>query len=597
MNLQTSVATPTVTEPTWRTALKERDDLTKFANNAIGLFALALRFGIDDLDSAGAASVVDGGGDKKNDLIFIDEEINTAVVIQAYVSKSRKTIAPANKASDLNTAVTWLIGMPESNLPDQIRSQAIRLRQGIESGTITKLYVWYVHNCSESKNVEEELNAVKHTLSATLGTHHAGKTVTTFVQEVGNSTLTSWYEETQSPIVVNDIFDFDCKEGFETQGKQWKSFVTVLPAHRLHTAYKDFGVKLFSANIRDYLGARASQSNINNGIKHTLEICPENFWVFNNGLTVLTHKFKFDRAKSNLQVKGLAIVNGAQTTGAIGSLEQAPDNSAEVPVRFVSVTGGNRDLIHEIVRYNNSQNQVTAADFRSTDSVQRRLRDEVSRIKDAEYEGGRRGGLGNAIKRRPRLLPSFTVGQSLASFHGQPNIAYNKKSEIWNNDAIYVEFFNEKTTGPHLVFVYSLLKAIEHEKTHLFDKSRMEAALTKLEKQRLEFYRLPAAVFVYVNAISTSLETILGRPITDYFALSFGSQTSPKRAISNWASVVNATTPFTGLLAKSIASGLSKTSIQEGIQNFIQQVEVSADSSALAFERFSKQVRNVAHTK
>ena len=597
MSEKSLTTAPPEAEPTWRTALKERDDLTKFANNAIGLFALALRFGIEDLDSTGAASVVDGGGDKKNDLIFIDEELNTAVVIQAYVSKTRKTIAPANKASDLNTAVTWLIGMPEKNLPDQIRSHAIRLRQGIENGTITKLYIWYVHNCSESKNVDEELVAVKHTLSAALGTHHAGKTIATFVQEVGNSTLTSWYEETQSPIVVNDVFDFDCKDGFETQGKQWKSFVTVLPAKRLHAAYKEFGVKLFSANIRDYLGARASQSNINNGIKQTLGACPENFWVFNNGLTVLTHKFKFDRAKSTIQVKGLAIVNGAQTTGAIGSLDQPPDKAAEVPVRFVSVTGGNRELIHEIVRYNNSQNQVTAADFRSTDSVQRRLRDEVSRIKDAEYEGGRRGGLGNAIKRRPRLLPSFTVGQSLSSFHGQPNIAYNKKSEIWNNDAIYAEFFNEKTTGAHLVFVYSLLKAIEHEKTHLFDKSRMDTALTKLEQQRLDFYRLPAAVFVYVNAISTSLETILGRPITDFFALSFGYQTSPKRAISNWTPIVNATMPFTRLLAKSISNGLSKASIQEGIQNFIQQVEVSADSQSLAFERFSKQVRNLSHSK
>lgn len=585
------------TDATWRTALKERDDLVKFGNNAIGLFSLALRFDIEDLDSTGASAVVDGGGDKKNDLIFIDEELSTAVVIQAYLSKSRKTTAPANKASDLNTAVTWLLGMPENALPAQIRSHAIRLRQGIDNGAITKLHVWYVHNCTESKNVEDELTAVRHTLSAALGTHHPGKNISTFVREVGNSTLSSWYEETQSPIVVNEDFHFECKEGFETNGKQWKAFVTVLPANTLHTAYKEFGVKLFSANIRDYLGARASQSNINNGIKQTLAQAPENFWVFNNGLTVLTHKFKFDKATSKLLVKGLAIVNGAQTTGAIGSLDQPPEMSAEVPVRFVAVTSGNRELIHEIVRYNNSQNQVTAADFRSTDSIQKRLREEVGRIKDAEYEGGRRGGFGNAIKRRPRLLPSFTVGQALAAFHGQPNIAYNKKSEIWNNDAIYAEFFNEKTTGVHLVFVYSLLKAIEHEKTRLVEKSGSESELTKLEKQRLEFFRLPAAVFVYANAISASLETILGRSISDYFALSFGPQTSPKRSIANWASIVSATAPFTRLLAKAISDGLSKSAIQDDIQNFIQQVEVSADSQSLAFDRFSKQLRNPYSSK
>lgn len=121
-------------------------------------------------------------------------------------------------------------------------------------------------------------------------------------------------------------------------------------------------------------------------------------------------------------------------------------------------------MTDDIFRFNNSQNQVTAADFRSTDPIQRRLRAEVSKGKEAEYEGGRRGGFGSAIKRKPNLMPSFTVGQSLAAFHGKVSIAYNKKSEIWNNDAIYSEFFNEKTTGAHLIFTYSLLKAIEEEK-------------------------------------------------------------------------------------------------------------------------------------
>lgn len=584
-------------EATWRTALKQRDDLSKFGNNAIGLFSLALRFDIEDLESTGAQSIVDGSGDKKNDLIFIDEELGTAVVIQAYVSKSTKKTAPSNKASDLNTAVTWLLSMPEINLPQQIRSHALRLRQGIDTGAITKLYVWYVHNCNESKNVEDELIAVKLTLAAALKTHHSGKAVTTFVSEIGNSTFTTWYEETQSPIVVNESFDFDCADGFETHGKLWRAFVTVLPAEVLHAAYKNHGVKLFSANIRDYLGARASQSNINHGIKQTISQTPENFWVFNNGLTVLTHRFKFNEATSKLKVEGLAIVNGAQTTGAIGSLEHPPHKTATVPVRFVAVPGDNRELIHEIVRYNNSQNQVTAADFRSTDSIQRRLRDEVGRIKDAEYEGGRRGGFGNAIKRRPLLLPSFTVGQALAAFHNQPNIAYNKKSEIWNNDATYAEFFNEKTTGPHLVFVYSLLKAIEYEKNQLVEKSRSDTELTKLEKKRLEFFRLPAAVFVYANAISMSLETILGRSINDYFALSFSYQISPKRAISFWTPIVAATAPFTSLLANAISEGLSKAAIQEDIQKFIQQVEVSSDNQFNVFERFSKQLRNVSSSK
>jgi AIPR protein len=576
-------------ESTWSTALKERSDLTKFSNNAIGLFALGLRFDIDDLDSTGTASVVDGSSDKKIDILFIDEEISTAVIIQAYVSKIPKPIAPSNKASDLNTAVTWLIGMKEKDLPEQIRTQTIRLRQGIDNGEITKLYFWYVHNCTESKNVEDELAAVTQTLQAALHKHHKTKKISTFVNEVGNSTLTSWYSESQSPIVVNQDFKFPCSSGFKTSGKLWESFVTVLPAIELHNAYKTHGVSLFSANIRDYLGARSSQSNINNGIKQTLNACPENFWVFNNGLTVLTHKFNYNG--KDLKVKGLAIVNGAQTTGAIGSLDTPPAASAQVLIRFVTVSTGNTDLIHDIVRYNNSQNQVTAADFRSNDSIQKRLRTEVSKIKDAEYEGGRRGGFGSAIKRRPNLLPSFTVGQALASFHGSPIIAYNQKSEIWIHDPLYTEFFNEKTTGNHLIFCFSLLKAIENEKNYLYSKSKNNDKLTKIEQQKIEFFRLPAATFVYCNAISASLETILDTAIHDLFILSFGNST-PSRAIANWAPIIKATAPFARILSKTISTGLSKSAIDEDIQNFIGQVSVAASNSTTPFERFAKLIKN-----
>lgn len=314
-------------------------------------------------------------------------------------------------------------------------------------------------------------------------------------------------------------------------------------------------------------------------------------------MTALTHRLEYKKDEEKIILKGLAIVNGAQTTGAIGSMDKPPSENAFVPVRFVSVNNSDRELIRDIVRYNNSQNQVTAADFRSTDAIQKRLRQEVEKIKDAEYEGGRRGGFGSAIKRKPKLMPSFTVGQALAAFHGEPSTAYNKKSDIWNNDALYAEFFNEKTTGAHLVFTFSLLKSIENNKSQLIEKSKSGIELTNLEKQRLDFFRLPASIFVYTYAIASALETIIGRPIGDYFALSFGYQTAPKTALKYWAPIITATSPFTKLLSKSISEGLSKTSIEDGIQNFTQQVEVAAETQTIAFSRFAKQIRNPSTSK
>jgi len=179
----------------WEQALDARDDLAVCGDNALGLFALALRYQIDDLHSIAADAITDGSDDKKCDMLHIDPEEQVAVVAQCYRASKQKSSASANKASDLNTA---------------------------------------------------------------------------------------------------------------------------------------------------------------------------------------------------LHIKGISIVNGAQTTGAIGSLKNQPDPSVMVPARFVQTS--DPELVRNIIQFNNSQNKITASDFRSSDRIQKKLKEQVSKIPYAEYEGGRRGG-------------------------------------------------------------------------------------------------------------------------------------------------------------------------------------------------------------
>ena len=76
----------------WQSTFQERNDLTKYGSNAIGLFALALKFGLEDLDTVAADAIVDGGNDKKLDLVYVDEEKRFAVVIQAYTAQKPKPL-------------------------------------------------------------------------------------------------------------------------------------------------------------------------------------------------------------------------------------------------------------------------------------------------------------------------------------------------------------------------------------------------------------------------------------------------------------------------------------------------------------------------
>jgi len=371
----------------WLATYRSREDLKVYGSNALGLFALALRFGIDDLASVAADAITDGNDDKKCDIVYVNTDEGYCVVCQCYETERSVAAAPANKASDLNTAISWLLHRPVEDLPEKIASAADQLQTGIAEGKISNLFIWYVHNLPESQNVKDELITVEATAEAALRQLHPSREVSVSATEVGSKVFTDWYREIQSPILVSERFSIDVDYGYAVRSDDWQAYVTTVPATFLHTVYKNYGTKLFSANVRDYLGSRSTDSNINNGIVNTLTSSPANFWIFNNGLTVLVNDFEEPADDRPLYIHGMSIVNGAQTTGAIGTLAAMPDPSASVSVRFVRTT--NTDVIHSIVQYNNSQNKITASDFRSTDRVQTRLKNEFLIIPDAEYDGGR----------------------------------------------------------------------------------------------------------------------------------------------------------------------------------------------------------------
>jgi len=545
----------------WKEAFSSRDDLKEYGDNALGLFALALRFGIEDLETAAADSITDGIDDKKCDIVHVNKDEEYAVIAQCYMASKDKKSAPANKASDLNTGVAWLLQREIDELPKRIFSAAQELRADINEGRIKNLYIWYIHNLPESDNVNQEMITVQQTAVSAISTVFAGKKISVTSYEVGNEKLDEWYEESQSPILVSDKISFPYDGGYKISGPGWESFSTSIPAQLLYRLFKKHKTKLFSANIRDYLGSRSTDSNINNGIKKTIEDDPNNFWVFNNGVTILTNSFTSpSKTKSGkkITVKGFSIVNGAQTTGAIGSLRKLPEKNAKVQARFVATTNNDHELIHKIIQFNNSQNKVEASDFRSTDKIQKRLKEEMVNIPDAEYEGGRRGGMGDAIRRRPKLLPSYTVGQALAAFHGEPITAYNKKTNTWVDDRLYSKFFNENTKAAHIVCAYSLLRAVEAKKKSLVDKSKNSiSSLSVQETEQLEYFRKRGSTYLLTAAIAGCLEVFLARRVPNLFRISFGQKRSPAKSQKIWDTIISVTVPFAKNLEPALSGGLN----------------------------------------
>lgn len=529
---------------TWNSALDGRDDLARYGHNRVLLFALALHEDIDDLQLTANDALTDGANDKKCDLVYIDRDTGTVIVGQGYWSDSPKGKGPpANKASDLNTAAAWLLGGNFETMPDNLRTAAEQLDDAIRSNEVISITFWYVHNLEESANVDHELDKVRETASALLRTRYPDHSVDSVrVVQVGASTLEEWYLGTKAPILVTEELEVPLppERGFPNTGSNWTAFSTSVPAHWLRDLYVKHGRKLFSANVRDYLGSRHSDRNINHNIKETARTRPDMFWVFNNGVTALVNDFELlPDEPLVLRISGMAIVNGAQTTGAIGSLAGVPLEHVFVPARFVKCSDS--ATVQDIIRFNNSQNKIEAADFRSNDAVQTRLREEFEAVPDVVYLGGRRGGAQDKMRRLRNQIPSYAAGQALIAFHGDPETAYNQRSQIWSNDRLYSKVFNAGTTARHVLCAYALLKAVDRAKANLISSD--SSSLTDNHRRQQAVMRKRGATFLLASAIASALEIFVNAPIPDRFEVRFVENLTPQKAIDAWEPVVQVAMP------------------------------------------------------
>jgi hypothetical protein len=567
------------------------DDFKNFGNNGLLLFALKLKFNVEDIVSIGIDSITDGPDDKKADLVYLDTELGIAVIAQGYFAIQDKTEAPSNKASDLNTAIAWLLNQPLEQVSDRLKTHAEALRRAFKDKEIKNLHIWYVHNLVESDNIKKELDAVEHTALNAINKNYPGYEIEIHSKEVGQNTLEEWYNAISTPILINDNFEIIIEGGYSIDGNDWSSYVTALPIKWFFDKFNVYGaVKLFSANIRDYLGSRQTDDNINHGIKSTALEDPAHFWVFNNGITALVHDFKEvkENGKLKIKFKGISIINGAQTSGAVGHLAKAPEDTAKVQVRFIKCT--NPNTLYSIVKFNNSQNRIIAPDFRSKEPVQIRLKSEFEQIPNVEYIP-RRGGHEDIIKRTANALYSITAGQALAAFHGTPQIAYHGKTKIWEDNEFYTKYFNERTKAEHIVFAYSLQLAIETKKIQLKQKSK-DQSLLEVEIPQFNYLKRRGSTFLYTAALSKCLEIILNRQIPNYFNLSFIKNTSPIEGSSLWSPIIDASISFVDALNPGLSDGFkSHDQINKALIDFRNLIAAVKQVNEPVFSKFRLEVK------
>jgi hypothetical protein len=162
-----------------------------------------------------------------------------------------------------------------------------------------------------------------------------------------------------------------------------------LPVTEVAALMRAHGDRLLERNIRRYLGLHGNR--VNEGIRATLQSSqPENFYFFNNGLTIICDHFKYNALQgSNYQVQAdnLQIVNGAQTCMTIYKTLAEMDRqgipapvNASVLVRLYELPKEKEDVVLQITHATNSQNPVDLKDLRSNDQVQLQLESSIEAL-------------------------------------------------------------------------------------------------------------------------------------------------------------------------------------------------------------------------
>lgn len=244
-------------------------------------------------------------------------------------------LAKVNKASDLNTAASWVFAREVKDVPERIRDAVQELQDSIKNGDINTVYFWYVHNMNEINNpeVQEELNTVQVAAQKLVSAFVGDNSVKIVALEVGNNTIEKWYNNSNKRISIEEQLVVENNgQVLEIVEENWRSCVTAVRGSWLRELYLRFEDDLFSGNPRNYLGAGKRKNKINLGIMKTVQEQPENFWAYNNGLTALVNDYELEDGK--ITVTGITIINGAQSTGAIGTVDNLKADFL-VPIRFI----------------------------------------------------------------------------------------------------------------------------------------------------------------------------------------------------------------------------------------------------------------------
>lgn len=415
-------------------------------------------------------SIVEGGGDKGLDLIYVPEDPGTLFLLQAkrYQDTSRN-LGRNDIVLTLN-GVRWLISgdISDPTVNPAFRAKAAEFRDALVT-YFPKVEIYLV--TTGQQPAEDGRAEIDLFLTEANTPSEAVFSVTTIdVDELLARFRRSLQQTTPNEIIL----EFSKPRPFEHDTGGLRAIVGSVSGRTIAELFDQYGNAIFEANVRNFLG----NVRINRQIEATA-IDPgqaQLFWFYNNGISIICSQLSFrsQTETSRVRLVNAQIVNGCQTVHSLWHAYKARILQDDVEVLVRIVEQPDPDFVKLVTQYNNTQNAVRSADLMGRDPPQIRLQQELDR--EGYYYETRRGDWRQYYASREERIAKFgkdytqkvitlkEAAQACAAFYlQQPIISKNKTTYLTTpigEEGLYEEVFNQAISAQRIIGSVGLLRRI-----------------------------------------------------------------------------------------------------------------------------------------
>lgn len=424
---------------------------------ALAAFVLTKVAGLSDEDAA--ASVTDGSDDNGIDAIaYVDSESPRLYVVQSKWSDAGTKGASMEDMIKFQKGLADLVSMNWERFNGKVKDRAAELDNILLN---TDLRIEVIFASMGTPAVADNVRGHMDDYVATLNVPTEVATFSYANQGFIYKLLVDENQSSQIDLTV-ELSDWGRMEGPP------EAVYGHVSGTEVAGWLRDHGDFLLSRNVRVVL----PNSEVNNSVLETVLDSPENFWYFNNGVTALCESIDKapaggpERRQGTFGVKGVSVVNGAQTVGTLArALRQGKQPELEkvrVMVRFISLESTAEDFGKRVTRATNTQNVIGGRDFVGLDPEQARLRDDFA-VDNLTYAF--RSGEARPDPDKGCEFGEAAVALACAQSAGLATQAKREVSRLWDDTtkSPYRALFNAKTNHLRVWRSVQILRAVDHE--------------------------------------------------------------------------------------------------------------------------------------